>query len=109
MIFYILGHVFHYLQGSLGGEAKGRLIYKRLDVRKKPKTNPKKQTPPHTQTHFINNVCNVYMIYMFIAPVDLLLRFESQTLSLNAYLRNQESLLENVSSYIYFLLNHPPP
>ena len=46
---------------------------------------------------------------MFIAPVGLLFRFKSQTLSLNVYPSNQEYLLENVSPYIYFLLNHPSP
>lgn len=29
LIFYILGHVFHYLQDSLGGEAEGKLIHKK--------------------------------------------------------------------------------
>ncbi|NWW36863.1 K0556 protein, partial [Panurus biarmicus] len=32
LIFHILGHVFHYLQDSLGQEAEGRLIYKKKQV-----------------------------------------------------------------------------
>ena len=43
MIIYILGHVFLYLEDSLGGEATGRLVHRRLDIKKNQK---KKKKPP---------------------------------------------------------------
>lgn len=92
LIFYILGHVFHYFQDSLGGEAEGRLIYRKKQVQ---------------ISDFISSQCKCNT-----EPVPWtcwLFRFRSQPLSLKAYQRKQEYLLENVSSYIYFLFHQPSP
>jgi len=72
MIIYILGHVFLYLEDSLGGEATGRLVHRRLDIKKNQKKkknhHPKKRTPktlnrlkstPKKPPLYKQYVCNV--------------------------------------------------